>query len=136
MHFQIIWNRVKKNSLKLRQYIVYHLYIQEKKYLRCCYATCLAKNRFVDTFFRRRHFYLPTILLLLLFFFFHQIENSIKYLRTFPTIPHLTPGGNVGGMWGIYFLIFFRYSCSLLDVLSNGVIKLYGGNRGECGGNV
>ena len=36
-----------------------------KKYLRCCYATCLAKNRFVDTFFRRRHFYLPTIYIFL-----------------------------------------------------------------------
>ena len=73
-----------------------------KKYLRCCYATCLAKNRFVDTFICQLYYYYYYF-----FFFFHQIENSIKYLRTFPTIPHLTPGGNVGGMWGIYFLIFF-----------------------------
>ena len=129
MHFQIIWNRVKKNSLKLRQYIVYHLYIQEKNiwgvvmqrvWLKIASSTLLSANYIIIIFF--------------FFFFFHQIENSIKYLRTFPTIPHLTPGGNVGGMWGIYFLIFFRYSCSLLDVLSNGVIKLYGGNRGNVGG--
>ena len=39
------------------------------------------------------------IIIIIFFFFFHQIENSIKYLRTFPTIPHLTPGGNVGGMF-------------------------------------
>ena len=136
MHFQIIWNRVKKNSLKLRQYIVYHLYIQEKNIwgvvMQRVWLKIASSTHFsaVDTFICQLYYYYY------FFFFFHQIENSIKYLRTFPTIPHLTPGGNVGGMWGIYFLIFFRYSCSLLDVLSNGVIKLYGGNRGECGGNV